>query len=234
MSALLTNPLAHALFWSGLTIGLYALSKRLYRRLGYWWLMPMALTPLLIGVLLVALHDSYGDYIGGTRWLILLLGPATVAFAIPIYEHRQLIRAQWPVLLVGMIAGSLTAVLTSWALATVLGLSGALRLSLLPRSISTPFAMEVSGDIGGVPELTAVFVILTGIAGAVMGDVLLARVPLKSALARGALFGVAAHGAGTAKAHQIGQTEGAIAGLVMVLVGMLNVLAAPLLAGLLR
>ncbi|MDK3018867.1 LrgB family protein [Pseudodonghicola flavimaris] len=231
---LLANPLAHGVFWSAVTIGLYLLAKRVYRRWGYWWLMPMALTPVLVGVVVVALHAGYGDYISGTRWLVLLLGPATVAFAIPIYEHRQLIRAQWPVLLLGMIAGSVTAVASSWALASLLGLNGVLRLSLLPRSISTPFAMEVSGDIGGVPELTAVFVIVTGVVGAVIGDVLLARVPLRSALARGALFGIAAHGAGTARAHQIGATEGAVSGLVMVLVGLMNVLVAPLVMGLLQ
>jgi putative effector of murein hydrolase len=132
-----------------------------------------------------------------------------------------------------MAAGSVTAIVSSWALAMALGLDGALRLSLLPRSISTPFAMEVSSRIGGAPDLTAVFVIITGVAGAAIGDVLLARLPLRSKLARGALFGAGAHGAGTARAYQIGQEEGAIAGLVMVLVGLMNVLAAPVVAQLL-
>lgn len=231
---LLAEPAAHALFWSIVTIGLYWAAKRLYRTWPRWWLMPLAVTPVLLAAIVLSLQSSYGDYISGTRWLVLLLGPATVAFAIPIYEQRRLIRQQWPVLLVGMIAGSATAITSSWALATLMGLDGALRLSLLPRSISTPFAMEVSRDIGGIPDLTAVFVVLTGIIGAVIGDVMLARVPPGSALARGALFGVGAHGAGTARAHQLGKTEGAVAGLVMVLVGLMNVLAAPVLAQVLR
>ena len=147
----------------------------------------------------------------------------------PIYEQRALIRRRWPLLLAGMVAGSLTAVATSWALAYVLGIDGELRLSLLPRSMSTPFAMEVSGEIGGIPDLTAVFVVLTGIIGAAVGDIVLARLPLRSTLAKGALFGVGAHGAGTARAHQIGREEGAIAGLVMVLVGLMNVALAPLI-----
>jgi predicted murein hydrolase (TIGR00659 family) len=224
------EPALHALLWSVVTIGFYLLAKRIYRRWPRWWLMPLAVTPVLVATTVLALHASYKDYIGGTRWLVLLLGPATVAFAIPIYEQRALIRRQWPVLLAGMLAGSATAILTSWALARLVGLDRELLLSLLPRSISTPFAMEVSGEIGGVPDLTAVFVVVTGIAGAVIGDLILARVPIASALARGALFGVGAHGAGTARAHQIGETEGAVAGLVMVLVGLLNVLAAPLIA----
>jgi putative effector of murein hydrolase len=100
----------------------------------------------------------------------------------------------------------------------------------MPRSISTPFAMVVSGDIGGVPNLTAVFVVITGLFGAAAGQTLLRLLPLRSGLARGALFGMGAHGVGVAKAHEIGREEGSIAGLVMVLVGLTNVLAAPLIA----
>jgi len=94
--------------------------------------------------------------------------------------------------------------------------------------------MSVSGDIGGIPDLTAVFVVLTGIFGAVLGELLLAWLPLRSALARGALFGMGAHGAGVAQARRMGQEEGAIASLVMILAGLCNVLAAPLLALALR
>jgi predicted murein hydrolase (TIGR00659 family) len=231
---ILAEPAFQMLVWSVVTIGFYGLSKHVYGKWPRWWLMPLAVTPILIAVTLLAFHANYHEYIGGTRWLVLLLGPATVAFAIPIYEQRALIRRHWPTLLVGMVAGSLTAIVTSWALATLVGLDRTVLLSLLPRSISTPFAMEVSGDIGGIPDLTAVFVVVTGIAGALIGDMILARIPLASALARGALFGVGAHGAGTARAHQIGETEGAVAGLVMVLVGLLNVMAAPFVAHVLR
>ena len=218
-----------ALFWSVLTICGYGLAKKLHGRLRRWWTSPLVLAPLALIVLALLLHESYGDYISGTHWLVSLLGPATVAFAVPIWEQRALIRRTWPVLLAGVAAGSFTAMLTAWAFASVLGLDDQLRLSLLPRSISTPFAMAVSGEIGGVPDLTAVFVVLTGVFGAVMGDILLAVLPLRSALAKGALFGMGAHGAGVAKAHSIGREEGTVAGLVMVLVGLINVLAAPLL-----
>lgn len=226
----LSDPLVQVLLWSAITIGFYAVAKRMYRKWRCWWLSPLAVTPALVAIALLSLHGTYQEYIHGTKWLVLLLGPATVAFGIPIYEQRSLIRGHWPVLLIGMAVGTLVSFATSWGLATLVGLDRALRISLLPRSISTPFAMEVSGDIGGVPDLTAVFVVVTGIAGAAIGDLILARVPIVSSLARGALFGMGAHGAGTARAHQVGETEGAVAGLVMVLVGVLNVLAAPLIA----
>ncbi|MFN5410342.1 LrgB family protein [Bradyrhizobium sp.] len=229
LAALWREPLVQAAVWSLATILLYLLAKRVHRRWPRWWLMPLAVAPALLMIAALARNVSSRDYIRGTHWLVALLGPATVAFAVPIYEQRALIRRRWPLLLAGMVAGSLTAVATSWALAYVLGIDGELRLSLLPRSMSTPFAMEVSGEIGGIPDLTAVFVVLTGIIGAAVGDIVLARLPLRSTLAKGALFGVGAHGAGTARAHQIGREEGAIAGLVMVLVGLMNVALAPLI-----
>lgn len=221
--------LPHVLLWSVVTIGLFWAAKRVHGRWPRRWLMPVAITPVLVALVILCLHADYAEYLQGTRWLLWMQGPATVAFAIPIYEQRALIRAHWRVLLVGMVAGSLVALASSWALASALGLDDSLRRSLLPRSISTPFAVSISHDIGGVPGLTALFVILTGILGAVIGDALLARMQGGSALARGALFGVGAHAVGTARANQVGQTEGAVAGLVMVLVGLLHVLAAPLL-----
>ncbi len=230
----LARSAAQVLFWSLLTIALYLLAKRLYARWPRWWLMPIALAPALLVVAALAFHESYHDYIRSTGWLVTLLGPAMVAFAVPIYEQRALIRREWPVLAIGTAVGSATAILTAWLLATALGLDGALRLSLLPRSISTPFAIVVSGEIGGVPGLTAVFVVLTGVFGAVLGEFVLAWLPVHSGLARGALFGAGAHAIGTAKAHSIGREEGSIAGVVMVLIGVSNVLIAPLLGLVLR
>ena len=234
MLMLLSNLLLlQAMFWSALTIALYILGKALYRRRSCWFLSPLVVTPLLLILAALALHITYREYIRGTHWLVVLLGPATVAFAIPIYEQRSLIRRHWMLLVVGALVGSATSMISSWELSSLLGLNDSLRLSLLPRSMSTPFAMTVSSDIGGVPALTAVFVVITGVLGAAIGEGLLNCLPLRSALARGALLGMGAHGVGTAKAHQIDGEVGAIAGLVMVLVGLLNVLVAPVLAHLL-
>ncbi|MFK4724653.1 putative murein hydrolase (TIGR00659 family) [Bradyrhizobium niftali] len=228
------DPVIGAFFWSTLTITSYLCVKAMYRRWSRWWLAPLAITPLALILTAIVLHASYRDYIRGTHWLVALLGPATVAFAVPIYEQRSLIRQHWRVLGLGMLTGTATSMLSSWCLAMVLGLDGNLRLSLLPRSISTPFAMTISGEIGGTPDLTAVFVVATGIIGAIVGELLLTWFPGWSPLARGALLGVGAHGAGTAKAHEFGRQEGSVAGLVMVLVGLFNVLLAPVVAACLR
>lgn len=224
---LLNNPLVQSIFWSLITIGLYFFSKSLHRRKPVWWLMPIALTPILIGSVVLLLHADYQDYFHGTQWLVMLVGPVTVSFAIPIYEQRALIREHWPILLIGVLTGSIAALASSWGLAMLLGLDENLRLSLLPRSISTPFAMVVSRGIGGTPDLTAIFVVLTGILGAIIGEFILTRAQINSAIARGACLGAAAHAAGTAQAHKMGATEGAIASLVMILTGLFNVLIVP-------
>lgn len=231
---MLNDPVLLTGFWSAATIALYFLCKIIYRRLPYALLSPLVAAPVLLIVMALALHTHYSDYIRSTHWILMLLGPATVAFAIPIFEERATIRRYWPVLVFGVVVGSGTAMLSAWVLASMLSLDDSLRLSLLPRSISTPFAMSVSGTIGGVPDLTAVFVVITGVFGAAFGQILLRFLPLRSTLARGALFGMGAHGAGVARAHQIGREEGSVAGLVMVMVGLVNIFAAPLVAWMLR
>lgn len=221
---------AAALFWPLATIAVYLAARRVYRLWPHWWTSPLVLTPALLILLALVLHAGYRSYIHGTHWLLAMLGPTTVAFALPIYEQRAVIRRHWPVLVVGVLVGSTIAMASAWGISTWLGLSEDLRLSLLPRSMGSPFAMRVSDGIGGMPNLTAVFVALTGILGAALGDLLLRWLPLRSSLARGALFGMGAHGVGVARAQQIGREEGSVAGLVMILAGLLNVLAAPVLA----
>ncbi len=229
-----TATLAAVIPWSLLTLLVFWAARRVHARWPRPWLAPILVTPLVVGLVIIVTGTRYAQYIAGTGWLVWMLGPATVAFAVPVWQQRALVREYWLVLLVAMIAGSIAAVASSWALATLVGLDRALMLSLIPRSISTPFAMEVSADLGGVPGLTAVFVVVTGLFGALAGDLMLTRIGARTALSRGAAYGVAAHAIGTARALQEGEREGAIAGLSMVLTGVLNVLATPVLVALLR
>lgn len=229
-----TNPVFRTVFWSFVTILLYMAAKAFYRRFSYWWLTPLAITPLLLMIVVVLFKSDYSHYISATHWLVAVLGPVTVAFAVPIWQQRRIIARNWFILAIGIVVGSFASMFSAWGLASLLQLDPALRLSLMPRSISTPFAMTVSGDIGGIPDLTAIFVVLTGVLGAALGEVVIKYLPLRSSLARGALFGMGAHGAGVARAHQMGREEGSIAGLVMVMVGIVNVLLAPILGWLLK
>lgn len=222
-----------SLFWLALTLLAYLFSRWLYGRTGRYLLSPLVLVPVLLLAVAVPLHTAYADYARDTQWLVGVLGPVTVAFAVPIWQQRAMLARHWPALLLGMLAGSLASIGSSWGLAHLLALDDAVSRSLLPRSITTPFAMPMAHDLGGVPELTAVFVLFTGVLGALIGGVLLKVLPLRTPLARGALYGVGAHGAGVSRAHEVGGEEGSVAGLVMVLTGLLNLFAAPLLLHLL-
>jgi len=212
-----------------LTVALYFAAKALYARFRAPWLTPLFAVPVVLGVFVLALHIPYPVYFQDTRWLMWLLGPATVAFAVPIYEYRDLIRRHWISLTVGVTVGIIVAVGGSLALAKLLHLSPDLQRSLMTRSISTPFALAVSDKIHAPRDLTALFVIATGVCGMLFGELVLGLVPLRTRLARGALFGAAAHGVGTAKARELGSEEGVVASLTMMIAGVVMVLLAPAL-----
>ena len=212
-----------------LTVVLYFASKKLYARFRSPWLTPLVAVPAVLAAFVLVLHIPYPVYFEDTRWLMWLLGPATVAFAVPIHEYRALLRRHWISLAVGVTVGIVVAVGGSLALAKLLHLSPDLQRSLMTRSISTPFALAVSDRIHAPRELTALFVIATGVCGMLFGELVLALVPLRTRLARGALFGAAAHGVGTAKARELGSEEGVVASLTMMIAGVVMVLLAPAL-----
>ncbi len=220
--------LISALFFV-LTVGLYFGNRRLHRAYSRIWFAPAVLTPaVLIGMMLLG-GVSYDTYFADTRWLFWMMGPATVAFAVPIYENRDMIVRHWRALACGTLAGCFTAVATSFVFAHLLRQSPEIANSLLTRSISTPFALAVSPTLGGTRELAAIFVVFTGLAGTVLGDIVLTLLPLRSHLAHGALYGASCHAFGAAKANAMGEREGVVASLVMMFSGLLMVLLAPVL-----
>ncbi|PEH54630.1 LrgB family protein [Yersinia kristensenii] len=211
------------------TLALYFANKKLYRRRRSLLLMPLVLTPMVLVLLLVVTHISYQDYIGETHWLLWLLGPATIAFAVPVYENLSIIRRHWLSLTAGVITAITVAVVSSVWLAKLLTLSEEVQRSLAVRSITTPFALEAAKQLGGQPDLVALFVVITGVFGMAVGDLLFLRLSVRSGLAKGAGLGASSHGAGTAKAHEMGQQEGVVSSLVMMLAGIITVISAPLI-----
>ncbi|CAB3780259.1 Inner membrane protein YohK [Paraburkholderia caffeinitolerans] len=211
------------------TVVLYFASKALYARFRTPWLTPVVAVPAVLAAIVLLLHIPYPVYFQDTRWLMWLLGPATVAFAVPIHEYRALLKRHWISLSVGVTVGIVVAVGGSLALAKLLHLSPELQRSLMTRSVSTPFALAVSDKIHAPRDLTALFVIATGVCGMLFGELVLGFVPLRTRLARGALFGAAAHGVGTAKARELGSEEGVVSSLTMMIAGVVMVLLAPAL-----
>ena len=210
------------------TLALYFANKRLYRRFHRLPLMPLVFTPILLVLILVFGHISYQNYMGEAHWLLWLLGPATIAFAVPVYDNLAVIKRHWMSLTAGVTTAVVVAVTSSVWLARLLTLPDAIQRSLAVRSITTPFALAAAKPIGGQPELVALFVVITGVFGMAVGDALFMRLAIREGMAKGAGFGAASHGAGTARSYELGPQEGVVASLVMMLSGVVMVLAAPL------
>lgn len=212
------------------TLALYFANKKLYRRFRKLPLMPLVLTPFLLVLMLVFGHISYQNYMGETHWLLWLLGPATIAFAVPVYDNLATIRRHWLSLSAGVITATVVSITSSVWLARLFILPDTIQRSLAVRSVTTPFALAAAQPLGGQPELVALFVVVTGVFGMAVGDVLFLRLAIKAGMAKGAGFGAASHGAGTARSYELGAQEGVVASLVMMLSGVMMVLIAPLVA----
>ena len=217
----------------GLTLTLlaYQAAFAIYRRSGSH---PLA-NPVLIAVIalvafLMLTGTRYETYFAGAQFVHFLLGPATVALAIPLYTQIRRVRAMLLPVVAGLLAGSATAALSAVAVARLLGASPATQLSLAPKSVTTPIAMGVAERIGGIPSLTAVLVIVTGILGAVGGRYVFDALRVRDPAIRGFAIGVASHGIGTARAFQVSEQSGAFAALAMGLNGALTALLLPFFA----
>jgi predicted murein hydrolase (TIGR00659 family) len=226
---------ARPLLWLVLTLGAYSLAFALFRLgRGNPLLNPVAIAVALIVAILAATGTSYQTYFEGAQFVHFLLGPATVALALPLWRNLATVRRMLLPMAAALLAGSLTAILSAVAIAWALGASSATIASLAPKSVTTPIAMAVSERLGGLPSLTAALVILTGIIGAMTVTPVLNVLRITDWRARGFAAGLAAHGIGTARAFQVNQMAGTFAGIAMGLNGLVTALLAPLLLGWLR
>ena len=227
------NTVLLSLLFLLLTLVLFYANQALHRRHPHFLLTPAICTSALLIIIVQATSTPFTTYFGETRWLPWLLGPATIAFALPIFQERKLIRKHWLALSLGSCAGIVASVAATLLLDRALGVHGDMARSLLARSVSTPFALEASRHMGGSAQLTGIFVVMTGLFGLMLGKPLLKLLPLRMRIARGAPYGAAAHGFGLSVARRVGTEEGAVASLTMIFSGVVTVLLAPLLGRLL-
>jgi predicted murein hydrolase (TIGR00659 family) len=218
------------LLWLTATLAAYVAAQWLYERAGLNPLLnPVAIAVILLAALLTATGTEYQTYFEGAQFVHFLLGPATIALAIPLYSHFGKVRAVVVPMLVALLAGAVTAVVSAVGVAALLGASFETLASLAPKSVTTPIAMGISERIGGLPSLTAVLVILTGILGAMLATPVLNLLGITDWKARGFAAGVAAHGIGTARAFHVSEVAGTFAGIAMGLNGLLTAFLVPLL-----
>lgn len=225
-SYLSTNPL----LWLTATVISYLAADTVTQRFGNPpWANPVLITILLLTPILGLTKTDYATYFEGAQFIHFLLGPATVALALPLWDNRETIRSSVAPIFLALLAGSIVAASSAILLAKAFGLPNEVLLSLAPKSTTAPVALGISEAVGGIPTLTAVLVIFTGIIGAVMVTPLMNLLKITDWRARGFAVGVAAHGIGTARAFQVNQIAGAYAGIAMALNALLTSLIVPVL-----
>lgn len=216
----------------GLTITLFAyqIAFVIFKRSGHHALLnPVPVAILIIASFLTLTGIPYQEYFEGAQFVHFLLGPATVALAVPLFTYWNRLKQMTLPLLTALLAGSASAAFSAMVIAKCLGASNETIYSLAPKSITTPIAMGVAEKIGGLPALTAVLVIITGIVGAVCFPAFFRLLKIEEHAIQGFAAGLAAHGLGTARAFLISEEMGAFAALAMGLNGILTAVLLPLI-----
>ncbi len=190
---------------------------------------PVLIAVILLVVMLISTGTDYSTYFDGAQFVHFLLGPATVALAIPLYRQFQRVRQSATALLASIVTGSVTATVSAVGIGYLLNGSPDALIALAPKSVTAPVAMAIVEQLGGLPSLTAVLVLFTGILGAMVGPMVLNLIGVTDWAARGLAIGTASHGIGTARALQVNEVAGAFAGIAMGLNALATAIMLPLL-----
>ena len=233
----MTNPFsiwvylsATPLLWLALTLVAWIVADAIARACGRHPLVnPVLIAIAAMGAVLVATGTPYETYFQGAQFVHFLLGPATVAIAVPLVRHRTLVLANILPMAAALLAGAVTAIVSVVGVAAAFGVPREILVSLAPKSVTAGIAMAISENLGGRPALTAVLVITTGVMGAVIVTPLMNALKIRDYAARGFAVGLTSHGIGTARAFAVDEIAGTFAGIAMGLNGVATSLVVPLL-----
>jgi predicted murein hydrolase (TIGR00659 family) len=223
---------ASPLLWLTVTLGAFLLARRVAELTGFHPLAnPVLLAIILVVAVLKLSGTPYATYFAGAQFIHFALGPATVALGVPLYRNRRVVRETLLPVLAALFVGAVSGVLSTVAIALLLHLPQPLVLALAPKSVTAGIAMGISQGLGADPTLTAIFVIATGVIGAILVTPLMNALRIRDYAARGFAAGLASHGIGTARAFQVDNVAGAFAGLAMALNGLVTAFVAPVVLG---
>ncbi|KAF0231963.1 MAG: LrgB-like [Desulfovibrionaceae bacterium] len=211
-----------------ITLCAYVACRALYLRYGHPLLNIVVLSAGVVIAILALCRMPYTTYVPGRDIMTFLLGPATVGLAVPLYRNRHLLRKYALAIVLSVAAGALSAMVTAGLIARFGGLPQEVVMSIVPKGVSIPFAIEIARLYDGIPALAAAFVVATGTLGSLMGATFLTRLGITNPVARGLALGTVSHAQGTATALMEGQEQGSMAGLAMILAGILTALFAPM------
>lgn len=212
-----------------ITISLFGFMRFLYGRFTFAVLHPVLTTTTVIVLILVAYNISYEDYMEGGQWIEKFLGAAVVSLAYPLYRQRKKMVQYKNAIILGISSGIITAMGSVIFFAKVFNLENELLYTILPKSITTPVAIQLSETIAGIPSLTAVFVMLAGFSGVIIGPIVMKLTKIESPLGIGIALGSAAHALGTAKATEYGEVALSMASVAMTLSAIAGALIGPVL-----
>lgn len=215
------------LFTIFITIGGYILSRQIFNKYKHPLLNPVVLTTIMVITILLLFNLNFNDYKPGKNIMTFLLGPATVALAVPLYNNRQILRKGLLPIFTGIIIGSLTNIIVVVLVGKMFSFNETILKSLAPKSITAPIAIEVSQVIKGNPSLTAAFVVITGMIGSIIGPSLLNWLKVNDPVARGLSIGTTSHGQGTAVILEEGEPQGAMSGIAMAIAAIFTSFIVP-------
>lgn len=218
---------ALAVIYILLTFVVFKGSVWLYRRTTSVLFTPLIIAPLVIIGILLCTHVTADEYDEGGKWITSLIEPATIALAVTLYKHFEILKKNATIILSSVLVGAVIALITSVGLATLLGLSVPLIDSLAPRSVTASIAMPIAERLGGIPTFTAVSTIVTGVISMVIGPIIMRWLHINNPLSRGILLGTASHASGVSKAFEYDHQSGSIATVAMLITAFITVGLAP-------
>ena len=225
MNDIITSPVFGVL----ISIIAYEIGALIKQKLKLSIFNPLLIAIIILIIFLFKFNIKYDDYNNGGQVISFFLAPATVALALPLYKKFSLFKENALSILAGILCGAVSGIISVIALAKLFNLSGELAKSLIPKSITTPIGMALAKQLGGLPSIAVVAIIITGILGSIIGPFLYKILKINDKVAMGIAMGCASHAVGTAKAMEIGETEGAMSSLTIAISGIITVLIAPIL-----
>ena len=227
MSELFENSVFFGVLISLLSYGLGTWLKKKFRIVLF---NPLLISILLTIAFLCIFHIDYAKYNDGAHYLSYLLTPATICLAVPLYEQFELLKKNYKAIFLGILSGVITSLCTVLLLAFLFGFDHSSYVTFLPKSITTAIGMGVSEELGGYVSITVAVIIITGVLGNIIAETVCKLFRIKEPIAKGIALGTASHAIGTAKAMELGQVEGAMSSLSIVISGILTVVGASIFA----
>ncbi len=231
MEKIISSLSAMTFFGVAITLVCFRLGAFARRKINLAVVNPILIAIILVIAVLKILGVEYETYKSGTTLISYLLTPATVCLAVPLYEKMQLLKDNFWAIMGGIISGIATSALTVWGVCVLFSLEDTIFATLIPKSVTTAIGMVVSEQQGGIVNITVASIIITGIFGNVVGEWVCKTFKIKESIARGVALGTSSHVMGTSKAIEMGEVEGAMAGLSVAVAGLITVLAASFLVG---